>query len=282
MTTPGRPPAGRHKGAAKAPASPVLYERIADDLAARIRSREFAPFEKLPSESELVDAFGVSRVTVRQALKRLADAGLVISRQGKGVFVAGAVVSQELTALRGFYDSLVMQGHDPKATVVSFEHRRPKVAGAHLQPFALDVYRFRRLYRLGDLPIAVADVTLPGAGRTITREDVERHPVYSLLRHVVKREVARASLQVRAARGEADIARLLQVKPGATLLQMERTSFDPQGLAVEATVFHIPPEVFAFQFDVQGPLQVASSIKRIDSPGAAARPKTRSPGGKKR
>ena len=271
----------RARSAPSAP-SPVLYERIADDLAARIRSRELAPFAKLPSESELMAGYGVSRVTVRQALRRLAEAGLVISRQGKGVFVAGAVVSQELSTLRGFYDSLVLQGHDPKATVVSFEHHRPKFSAGDLASFEYDVYRFRRLYCLGDMPIAVADVTLPGAGREVAREDVERFPVYALLKHVVKREVARASVQVRAARGEAGIAKLLNVAPGATILQMERTSFDPKGLAVETTVFHIPPEVFAFQLEVSGPLQIASSIKRIDPTAGSPRPKTRKPGGKQR
>ena len=277
-------PSVRSPRALSAPSapSPVLYERIADDLAARIRSRELAPFAKLPSESELMAGYGVSRVTVRQSLRKLAQAGLVISRQGKGVFVAGAVVSQELSTLRGFYDSLVLQGHDPKATVVSFEHRRPRLAAAGLKPFEYDVYRFRRLYCLGEMPIAVADVTLPGAGRAVTREDVERFPVYALLRHVVKREVARASVQVRAARSEAGIAKLLNVGPGATILQMERTSFDPKGLAVETTVFHIPPEVFAFQLEVAGPLQIASSLKRIDPPAGPVRPKPRKTGGSKR
>ena len=276
---PARSP--RPRAAPSAP-SPVLYVRIADDLAARIRSRELAPFAKLPSESELMAEYGVSRVTVRQSLRKLAEAGLVISRQGKGVFVAGAVVSQELSTLRGFYDSLVLQGHDPKATVVSFEHHRPKVAAGGLAPFEYDVYRFRRLYCLGDMPIAVADVTLPGAGRVVSREDVERFPVYALLRHVVKREVARAGVQVRAARSEAGIAKLLNVPPGATILQMERTSYDPKGLAVETTVFHIPPEVFAFQLEVAGPLQIASSLKRIDPPAGSARPKPRKTGGSKR
>jgi GntR family transcriptional regulator len=118
----------------------------------------------------------------------------------------------------------------------------------------------------------VADVSLPGGGKAITREDVERFPVYSLLQNLIQRQVARASVQVRAARCSADIARLLNLPVGATILHMERTSYDAEGLAVEVSRFSIPPEVFAFQLEAAGPLQIASSIKRIETrgrPGAA-------------
>jgi GntR family transcriptional regulator len=248
----------------KASASPVLYERIADELAAEIRSKKLPPFAKLPSEAELMDLYEVSRVTVRQALKKLAEAGLVISRQGKGVFVTGVVVNQELGSLRGFYDGLLLQGHDPVTTIRSFERRRPKkVAAPELRRFEVDIYCFRRLYRIGELPIAVVDMSLPSAGKLVTREDTERYPMYSLLRNIIGKEVARASVQVRAGRCERDVARLLKVAPSATILHMERTSYDAEGLALEVTRFAITPEVFAFQMDVAGPLQIASAIKRI-------------------
>jgi GntR family transcriptional regulator len=243
--------------------SPILYERIAEELAAQIRSKRLVPFAKLPSEAELIERFGVSRVTVRQALRTLARAGLVISRQGKGVFVAGAVVNQELTALRGFYDNLVMQGHDPDSTVLSFECRRSTASAPELRRLEHEVYCFRRLWRLGELPLAVADASIPGAGKTVSREDVERLPVYSIVREVIRREVVRASVQVRAAKCAPDIARLLKVSAGATILEMERTSYDRQGLAVELTRFSVPPELFAFQMEVAGPMQIASAIKHI-------------------
>jgi GntR family transcriptional regulator len=247
-----------------AASSPVLYERIAQQLAGEIRSRRLPPFAKLPSEAQLTERFAVSRVTVRQALRKLAEAGLVVSRQGKGVFVAGTVVNQELTALRGFYDSLLAQGHDPRSTVVDFDCLRPTVATPELQRFRYDIYTFRRVWRIGDMPVAVAEASIPGMGKAITRQDVERLPVYSIVREILQREVARASVQVRAARSAPAIARLLKVPAGATILQMERTSYDREGLAVEVTRFSVPPEIFAFQMEVAGPLQIASSIKRID------------------
>ncbi|HEY9568698.1 MAG TPA: GntR family transcriptional regulator, partial [Thalassobaculum sp.] len=58
-------------------------------LAERIRSGELAPAEKLPTEQEMIAAFGVSRTVVREAIAALRAEGLVESRQGAGVFVVG-------------------------------------------------------------------------------------------------------------------------------------------------------------------------------------------------
>ncbi len=242
----------------------ALYQQIADAQAAQIRGRELTPFARLPSEAELMDRFGVSRVTVRLALRRLADAGLVISRQGRGVFAAGPVVQQELASLQGFYDGLLAQGHQPQSTVLAFEHRSiaPVAGGRRL---AEDTYRFRRLYRIGDLAIAVADATFSGvAGRSVTSEDVERFPLYPLLKQVLGLEIARAHVRMLAARPAPDIAALLGTDPSLPVLQMTRTSVDSAERTLETTTFHIQPEVFAFELDVSGPLSVVSAIRRTD------------------
>lgn len=66
----------------------TAYERIAADLARRVRAEEFGPNDLLPSESTLVAEYGVSRSTVRRAYRELADKGLVVIRHGSGAFAA--------------------------------------------------------------------------------------------------------------------------------------------------------------------------------------------------
>jgi DNA-binding GntR family transcriptional regulator len=63
------------------------YQRIAAELRAQIESGELAPGDLLPSESALVERYGVARGTARQALAALAGAGLTVSVQGKGRYV---------------------------------------------------------------------------------------------------------------------------------------------------------------------------------------------------
>lgn len=71
------------------PPSRNLTEELTVTLAERIRSGELSPAEKLPTEQEMIAAFGVSRTVVREAIAALRAEGLVESRQGAGVFVVG-------------------------------------------------------------------------------------------------------------------------------------------------------------------------------------------------
>jgi DNA-binding transcriptional regulator YhcF (GntR family) len=63
------------------------YVQIANSLRAAVRSRTLAPGEKLPSGTELAKHYGVARMTVQQAIRVLREEGLLVSRQGSGVFV---------------------------------------------------------------------------------------------------------------------------------------------------------------------------------------------------
>jgi DNA-binding GntR family transcriptional regulator len=63
------------------------YLQIADDLRSAIHRGDIAPGSQLPSTSDLSTQYGVARMTVRNALRLLRDEGLVVARQGSGVFV---------------------------------------------------------------------------------------------------------------------------------------------------------------------------------------------------
>jgi DNA-binding GntR family transcriptional regulator len=64
-----------------------MYHRIADQFRERILAGELAPGQRLPSEPELMDAYTVSRNTVRLALRRLTEEGLLLTDHGRGSFV---------------------------------------------------------------------------------------------------------------------------------------------------------------------------------------------------
>jgi GntR family transcriptional regulator len=70
------------------PQNQPMYRHIADDLRTKIASGELAPNAKLPTEGELSEQYEASRNTVREAIRRLTDEGLLESRPGQGTFVA--------------------------------------------------------------------------------------------------------------------------------------------------------------------------------------------------
>lgn len=66
---------------------PMSSRQIADDLTARIRSREYRPGEKLPSLRELAELYSVSVSTIQRALELTRERGLTVGRAGVGVYV---------------------------------------------------------------------------------------------------------------------------------------------------------------------------------------------------
>jgi len=241
----------------------ALYLQLAEKLMEDIAAKRLLPLEKLPSEYELTQLFDVSRVTVRQALRVLAERGLVVSRQGKGVFVSGPQVSQDLNALRGFYDSLIAQGHTPETEVVHFvvSDAMPRNASFGGQG---ETITFTRIYRVSDAIVAVAEATLSCFGKTVSREMVEGYPVYSLLHDVIQRKVNRATTAIRAAHAPRRIAELMGLGDEGIVLRMDRTSFDSDDMILEQTRFHIQPDIFAFELNVSGPMQIASSLRKVE------------------
>ena len=99
----------------------ALPAQLADDLRGRLARWEWSPGDKLPTEAELVEMYGVSRATVRQAIKTLESQGLVATRHGRGTFVADASViragMQELTSITS---TVAEMGHVPS---MKYHHR---------------------------------------------------------------------------------------------------------------------------------------------------------------
>ena len=83
-----------------------LYEQIKAILRSRVLDGTYKPHEQLPSESEMMTAFNVSRITVRQALNDLQNEGLVFRIHGKGTFVSKPKAFQDLGRLQGFGEAM--------------------------------------------------------------------------------------------------------------------------------------------------------------------------------
>ena len=158
--------------------SQPLYVQIKNMLARRILDGEYAPHERLPSEAELIKVFGVSRITVRQALRDLHGDGLVFSVQGKGTFVAKPKAVQDVQRLQGFGESIVPQGYEATTRVISLNETRPsqEVADALGIRQSDDVVEIKRIRFRNREPISIDHSFYPVeigrrlAGRDLTQD----------------------------------------------------------------------------------------------------------------
>src|ERR1043165_1059315 len=92
--------------------SPIpLYTQIRELLRERILRGDYASHAQMPSENEMVRMFGVSRITVRQALTDLQKEGLIFKIHGKGTFVSKPKATQNLQRLQGFGEAMSSEGH---------------------------------------------------------------------------------------------------------------------------------------------------------------------------
>jgi GntR family histidine utilization transcriptional repressor len=100
------------------PGAHAPYRRVKDFLKAGLAQGQWAPGEQMPSESELVTRFAVSRMTVGRAIRELQAEGLVTRVQGVGTFAAHlSRVSSTLT-IRDLHEDIVARGHTHQARVV--------------------------------------------------------------------------------------------------------------------------------------------------------------------
>jgi GntR family transcriptional regulator len=143
------------------------YMQIADALREQMRAGQLPPGAQLPSERELQQRWGVSSKTVRAALDQLRAEGLVISRQGVGVFLREQVVprrlSTDITTSLGWYTTLARQGLTPSGRTTVSQIAAPPIVAEWLgvEPGAFVTLRDRLLGTEGEPPVMLARSYFP-------------------------------------------------------------------------------------------------------------------------
>jgi GntR family transcriptional regulator len=157
------------------------YLRIHSNLRERITSGQWPPGSPLPSQRELAGQFGVSIMTLRQALQLLTDEGLIDTRHGSGTFVA-AHYAYDLGYLRSFASDLSAQGAEITTELLAAEAVTPPAdVGARLGEPG-EVLRLRRLRLSGGRPLIVQTSYLPAAlAHVVEREELGRLGLYTIL-----------------------------------------------------------------------------------------------------
>jgi len=204
-----------------------LHEQISSHLRREIDSGDLVPHAQLPSEHELCEQFGVSRVTVRRALQTLEADGLVYRRQGLGSFVCERRVPQGLVRLTDFAEDMRRAGITASSRVLSRATEPcPALVAEHLGILeGSPVLRLDRL-RLGDgNPVALDRTWLPtNFAHLLEGHDLEGETVYGILGRVYGIHALSARLRILGAAATDELADHLGVEPGTALLLIERTS----------------------------------------------------------
>jgi GntR family transcriptional regulator len=228
--------------------SPVpLYHQAARALEEAIEDGRLPRGGKLDSELDLAERLGISRPTMREAIKQLVDKGLLVRRRGIGTVVAPNPVRRAV-ALTSLYDDLKEAGREPRTRVLELEGVPcpPEVAKRlSLEPGA-PVRWFRRLRVAGSDPIALMHNYVPASLLDIRREDLERTGLYEVFREGGIRPHV-ATQRVGARKAGAEEAELLEIEPGDPVLTMTRIAYDTGGRPIEYGSHSYPAKSYWFE-----------------------------------
>ena len=158
-----------------------LWAQVLDDLKRRLEVGEFD--HGFPPERELIEEYGVSRHTVRDAMTRLRQAGVISRERGRGTFLRRATIEQPTGALYSLFRSIEDRGFTARSVVLELRRTSDAVVAERLGVGPADglVY-LRRLRLAGDTPIAADEVWLPGAlAAPLLDADFEHSSVYGEL-----------------------------------------------------------------------------------------------------
>lgn len=225
-----------------------LYYQLETLLANKIQSGSFAVNEQLPTEAELVQQYGVSRITVRQALQRLEESGLIRRAAGRGTFVNDHREFTGTMRLEGSMEDLISLG---LATAVKVLKVTTTTATAEAAE-RLDIPRHSKIVRCVRLrfhhnePYSHVVNEVPWEiGSRLAPEDWEGS-VSRVLQEKLRIPLLEAQQRIRASLADAELAAALQTKIGAPLLSVDRLVLTEARRPVEWVHTHYRSDNFCF------------------------------------
>jgi GntR family transcriptional regulator len=218
-------------------AGPPAWAQIEDRLAEAIAGGDLGPGARLPPERTLAERFGVSRMTLRQALDSLERRGLVVRTRGRrgGTFVAQPKIERDLTTVTGLTQQLLRQGHQAGARVLSAREgpagrRTAEALGLDIGDLVYEVVRVR----LSDgAPLALERSLFPAVRFAGLLEHPLEGSMYELLDREFGEAPARAVERLEPVVADSRMAEVLGVAAGSPLMLVERTAYDVAGIPVE-------------------------------------------------
>lgn len=149
----GRETLARH--AAEGP----LYAEVKRKIVDKIRSGEWEPDSRVPSENELVAQWGISKMTANRALRELANEGQLVRRKGVGSFVATLKGRSDLVEVRNIADEITGRRHAYEATLVLLagEQASPEIADQLRVPISERVFHSLIVHHENGVPVQLED-----------------------------------------------------------------------------------------------------------------------------
>jgi GntR family transcriptional regulator len=209
--------------------SPVpLYRQLEELLRRWIEAGDYKPGDLLPPEPDLESRFGVSRITVRQAIAELVQQGLLERERGKGTFVREPKITQKLNQITSWAETIQAIGMSPRTLEIEIEKVQAPAWVERLMPSSLGepVVKITRVRYANDEPMCIMtnyikSAIVPG----LKQEGLIGESLYETLESRYNLILSHAEETVEAALANKLSAAKLKIDEGSPLLVVTRVTF---------------------------------------------------------
>ncbi|MYI02727.1 MAG: GntR family transcriptional regulator [Gammaproteobacteria bacterium] len=226
-----------------------LSLQIAKSIRRQIHEGQIATGEALPSERELCELTGASRVTIRKAVDQLIDEGLLWRKQGSGTFVSERI-EVETTHLGGFTDDTRARGEEPGSIWLIRNYANPTREEAEKLKISTTstVARLGRVRLSGGEPLAIEHAVVAGSHLPPIEEIGDS--LYAALESKGNRP-QKGSQKVRASLASPTEAGLLSIQENSEVLRIERVTWLDDGTVIEFTRSAYRGDRYEFVTDIR-------------------------------
>jgi GntR family transcriptional regulator len=200
-------------------------------LSERIRTQEYLPGSRLPSESDLAREFRVSRASIRSALGKLASEGLVIRKQGDGPYVNARLehIATRMGAMWNFTRLIENSGYAPRIQLLAQEIRPTTVEEAKVLDLteAESALSLTRLFYADDIPVIFTHTIVPVHVLQVPPQQCDGAlPLGEFIQRYHNTPISYTIFDIQAALADDAASRMLHIVEGAPLLKLDQIFYD--------------------------------------------------------
>lgn len=232
-----------------------LYYQLKQVIKEKINSEYYKRGDQLPSEIELSEEYGVSRITTRRTIKELVEEGILSKQQGKGTFVNSPKIKRELISMSGFSDYMMESGQTPVSqiisnTTISADIRLSNVLDV---PEKDDVLELVRLLFINNEPCIIQSIYFP-LKRFPDLEKLVDDSVstYQILKENYNVSLSTIKRHLNVNLASSEVADILKCEKHECLFELETTAYDMKKTPIHNTISLYPANKVTFTISSGG------------------------------